>query len=398
MSSMNVSVGGLNLKNPLMVASGPLGAKLDLLKEAEENGFAAVTLKHVMAFQRFMAKPRWFFDRQVGVIVSGDPRLTPEYAPELVRQAKEQTGLTIICNMSGAPNDLESWGNLAKLLEEAGADAVELNFNCPNLMSANSKLKGAQGANLGSDPESCRQVVAEVKKATTIPVITKLSTESGKIIPVAQAVVSAGADILNVHASYRCAPGIDIYRGGRLMYPGSDTGNFGGMSGVWGRRASNRFICDVARAGTGKPVIGGSGLYTWQDVVEAIMYGAEAVQMCTSVIQNGFGIARTILDGLERFMEEQGYESIHDMAGLAGKYVCAPGEMEYRDVAARIDEEKCTGCRLCTKIASCNAIAYRAADKKCVVDESKCVACGFCRGVCPREAITYAEKGKETEL
>lgn len=93
------------------------------------------------------------------------------------------------------------------------------------------------------------------------------------------------------------------------------------------------------------------------------MYGAEAVQLCTSVIQNGFGIAKTILDGLERFMEEQGYESIHEMAGLACRYVCAPGEMDYRDVAARIDEEKCTGCRLCTKIASCNAISYRAADK-----------------------------------
>lgn len=397
MSKLNVSVGGLDMKNPLMIASSPLTAKLDLLKEAEENGFAAVSLKHVMAYQRFDVKPRWFFDR-IGLINSGDPRLTPDYALELVRKAKEQTGLKIACNMSGIPNDLSSWGSLAHMLEQAGADAVELNFNCPNLQTADAKTTKAQGANLGSDPDSCRQVVTEVKKAVSIPVITKLNTESGKIIPVAHAVAAAGADILNVHASYRCAPGIDIYNGGKLMYPGSDTGNFGGICGVWGRRASNRFICDVAKAGTGKPVIGGSGLYTWQDVVEAIMYGAESVQICTSVMENGFGIGRTILAGLEKFMDEQGYESVHEMAGLSGKYVCAPGQMEYKDVSAHIDVKKCTGCRQCTKIAHCNAIFYRESDRKCAVDESKCIGCGFCRGVCRQEAITFVEKGKETEL
>lgn len=396
MSRMNVSVGGLEMKNPLIVGSSPLTAKLDLLKEAEENGFAAVCLKHVMAFQRFAAKPRWYFDRHDGVIVSGDPRLTPDAAPELVRKAKEQTDMKIICNMSGVPNDITSWGSLAKMLEEAGADAVELNFNCPNLMTANTKIKGVQGANLGSDPDSCRLVVAEVRKAVSIPVITKLNTESGKIVQVAHAVSEAGADILTVHASYRCAPGLDIYHGGKLNYPGSDNGNFGGMSGAWGRKASNRFISDVVKANTGRPVIGGSGIYTWQDAVEAIMYGAEAVQLCTSVIHKGFGIAKTILEGLEKFMDEQGYETVHDMVGLANQYVCAPGEMVYTDVTASIDEKKCSGCRECTKIATCDAISY--ADKKCVVDESKCVGCGFCRGVCPKEAITYVEKGKESAI
>ncbi len=98
MSKMNVNVGGIEMTNPLMLASSPLTAKLDLLKEAEENGFAAVSLKHVMAFQRFDAKPRWFFDR-LGLIVSGDPRLSPDYALELVRKAKEQTGMKIVSNM-----------------------------------------------------------------------------------------------------------------------------------------------------------------------------------------------------------------------------------------------------------------------------------------------------------
>lgn len=391
MGNLRVSVAGLEMENPLMVASSPLTAKLELIKEAEEHGFAAVSIKHTMGFQRFEAKPRWFFDG-LGLIVSGDPRLSPEYTVDLVRKVKEQTGLKVVCNMSGSPNDIESWGRLSKTFQDAGADGVELNFNCPNLMTADSKIKGAQGANLGSDPESCGKVVADVRAHTKIPVIAKLNTESAKIIPVAHAVSEAGADMLNVHASYRCAPGLDIYHGGRMLYPGSESGNFGGMGGVWSKRASNRFISDVARARTGKPVIGGGGLYTWQDVVEAIMYGTEFVQLCTAVMQHGFGIGKEILKGLSDFMDEQGYETIHEMVGLANQYVCAPGQMKYTDVAANIDQEKCKGCGKCLRIAHCSAIVFEAEDRKCFVDPEHCIGCGLCRGVCSQKAISFATR------
>ena len=395
MSSMEVNVGGFKMKNPLMIASGPISSKLEHLKEAEENGFAAVSLKHTMAWQKFEAKPRWFFDSKIGVIVSGDPRLEPEYALDLIRKAKEQTELKIAVNLSGIPNQVESWGELSHMMEQAGADAIELNFNCPNLLTADAKTKAVLGANLGADPDSCRTVVAAVKQAVKIPVIAKLNTESGKLMPVSKAVAEAGADILNVHASYRSAPGLDIYHGGKMLYPGSEKGNFGAISGPWSKRASDRFICDVYRSNTGKAVIGGSGLYTWRDVVETIMYGASAVQMCVPVMQKGFGIGKEILDGLGRFMDECGYRSIDEMVGLATKYVCAPGEMDYGDITALVDETSCVGCRQCMPIAHCDAITYDSAAKKCAVDEDLCVGCGFCRGVCPKDAITYVlKKGK----
>lgn len=388
MHNLKVKLGALELDNPLMIASSPLTSKLDLLKQAEDNGFGSVSIKHVMAFQKFAARPRWYCEKG-NVIVSGDPRLEPEYGLNLIRKAKEETNLKIICNMSGKPGSLESWGELAAAIQQAGADAVELNFNCPNLLSADANTKQLQGANLSADPDACGMVVAQVRAAVDIPIIIKLNTESGKALQVAKTTAAAGADILNVHATYRCAPALDIYHGGKMLYPGSENGNFGAMSGPWARMASNRYIADVARAGTGKHVIGGSGISTWQEVVESIMYGAECIQLCSSVMQQGFGLGRTILEGLHQFMDEQGYASIQDMVGLAFPYICNPGQMQYTDAVAHIDERRCVGCRKCTHIAHCTAITYDAVAKKCRVNGAECIGCGMCRGQCARNAIYF---------
>lgn len=392
MSKLAVNVGGLKLKNPLMIASGPISSKLDHFKEAEEAGFSAISMKHVMAFQKFEARPRWYFDKHIGCVVSGDPRLEVDYALDLVRKAKEQTDLKIAVNISGIPNNVESWGELAHEVEQAGADAVELNFNCPNLASADDKSKAKLGSNLGGDPDSVRIVVESVRAAVKLPVIAKLNTEHAKLMPVSKAAAEAGADMLNVHASYRSAPGLDIYNGGIMLYPGSAKGNFGAISGVWSKCASNRFVCDAYKANPDKPIIGGSGLYTFEDVVETIMYGASFIQMCVPVMEKGWSLGRQILTGLERFMDQCGYNSIDEMVGIAAKYVVAPGQMDYVDITAKIDEQKCIGCRKCLPIAHCEAISHDADKKKCVVDPGECIGCGFCRGMCRSGAISYVPK------
>lgn len=389
MADLSIHCGGLKLKNPMIVASSPLTARLDLLKEAEEKGAAGAAVKHTMMSQRFEAKPRWHYDKKIGVTVSGDPRLHPDTAYDLIRRAKEQTELILIANMSGTPGKLESWGELARNLQQAGADGIELNFNCPNLLSAEIKT-AVQGANLGADPEACRIVVSEVKKAVDIPVIVKLSTESGVAVKVAQFCREAGADIVNIHAGYRSAPGIDIYNGGRFLYPGSEAGSFGGCTGPWSRRFTHRFLSDIHAAVPDAGLMGGSGIQNWEHVVEAIMFGAESVQICTSVIEGGFGVIESCVQGLERFMDQQGYAGIRDMLGLALPYVLKPGEMEYKNVAAAIDADKCSGCGLCAKIGHCTAITNE--NGKTNVNPDNCVGCGFCVGVCPRKCITMVER------
>ena len=389
MKDLSVQLGRLNLKNPIMVASGPLTSKISLLKEAEEKGAGSVSIKHVMLEQTNRPKPRWYFERNIGIVNAGDPRLDADVGCRLVRDAKEQTELAVIANMSGVPGKLETWGILAHELEQAGADAVELNFNCPNLLSPDIKTSAQQGASLGSDPEACRIVVSEVNKAVQIPVIVKLSTDGGMLLPVAKACAEAAPGVLmTVHAGFRAAPGVDIYNGGKLLYPGAPSGNLGGYTGYWGRMLTNRYVADVAKLLPENPMIGGSGIVTWRHMIETIMYGALAVQVCTSIMHMGFDIIPGALKGISDFMEEAGYDSIAQMKGLSLQYIVPPNKMEYEDIVASIDSGKCTGCKLCTKMPTCTAIGCDASGKICAVDPDECIGCGLCIGVCPRGAVS----------
>jgi dihydroorotate dehydrogenase subfamily 1 len=390
MANLSINIGGLELKNPIVVASGPLTSRIDRLKAAEDHGAAAVCLKHTLRKQQFIAKPRWYVERNIGIVVSGDPRLEIEEAVELVHKGKQSTDLKIIVNMSALPTDINTWGELAREFENAGADAIELNLNCPNLHSAQASGP-TLGANLGQDPESVAKVIANVKNSINIPVIAKLPTEGGRILQVAKAAAEADVNILNIHAGFRAAPGLDIYNGGAFKYPGSSAGNFGGMSGPWSRLISNRFIADIAKMDL-KPVMGGGGMSTWEHVVESIMYGALSVQICTAIMFEGFSLIEKILKGLSTYMEKMNYASIEDFHKLALKNVLGPHQMRYTEIAAFIDFEKCTGCRKCEKLPTCDAIAYIPDSKKCQVDPKCCVGCGLCVGICPFKAISIIEK------
>ncbi|MDL2214082.1 4Fe-4S binding protein [Clostridia bacterium OttesenSCG-928-O13] len=388
MADLSVNTGGLSLKNPIVVASSPLTSRLDRVKAAEEGGAAAVSLKHSLLKQKFFAKPRWYAEKGQGIIVSGDPRLEVDEACELVRQSKEQTDLKVIVNMSGLATDVNTWGDLAVRFAQAGADAIELNLNCPNLHTAQERGP-ALGANLGQDPESCAEVVKNIKSKVAIPVIAKLPTEGGRLPAVSKSCDEAGVDILNIHAGFRAAPGLDIYKGGAMKYPGSGQGPLGGYSGPWSRLISNRFIADVSRA-CKAPVMGSGGIRTWQHVVESIMYGAQSIQLCTVLMTEGFELIGKMMDAMNSYMDEMGYATIEDFRGLAIQNILGPGEMQYADVTAQINTDKCSGCAKCTGLPTCDAI--QKVDKKCVVDPEKCVACGLCVSVCPTDSITFVPK------
>jgi dihydropyrimidine dehydrogenase (NAD+) subunit PreA len=153
------------------------------------------------------------------------------------------------------------------------------------------------------------------------------------------------------------------------------------------------------------PISGIGGVGNWRDAAEFIALGATNVQVCTAVMHYGYRIVEDMASGLSRWMDEHGYESIHDFAGLAARNF-KPWEdlnMSYK-VVAKIDQEKCIGCQLCY-------VACRDGSHECIyipgaedgkapapqpgynrvpwVAENECTGCNLCSLVCPvDECIT----------
>ena len=167
----------------------------------------------------------------------------------------------------------------------------------------------------------------------------------------------------------------------------------GGLVGPVNRMYANRLIANTAM-NTKLRIAGGGGICEWKHVVEAIMFGASITPMCTKLLWDGFEVITKINEGLLAFMEEQGYETIEDMRGMALKHLVTPDKLEAVDVLPHFDRDRCVKCGACLKVGSCTAL-YADEEKNIHVDESKCAFCGLCASLCPRKAIYFPNEREQ---
>ena len=129
MDKLGQKVGGIYYKSPITVASSPLTDHVDLIKQAEDNGAGAVSTKLTIIKSPVKGVRRMFAERGLYSFNPSDKRNELDEGLDLVRKTKEQTDIVVLTNISGNGDDIDSWIHIGKAMEEAGADALELNFN-----------------------------------------------------------------------------------------------------------------------------------------------------------------------------------------------------------------------------------------------------------------------------
>jgi dihydroorotate dehydrogenase (NAD+) catalytic subunit len=208
----------------------------------------------------------------------------------------------VIVNIAG--DSAEEYGKLAEMLEGVkGVSGLEVNISCPNVREG--------GAAFGADPACAAEVVKAVKAATSLPVIVKLTPNTGDIAGVAEAVAQAGADAVSLINSVK-AVAIDL--AGRRPSLGSVTG---GLSGPAIKPIALAMVYEAAGA-VDIPVIGCGGIAGANDALEFIMAGASAVQVGSASYNNPCA-ALDILEGIARFMEKEGIRKLGEIIGAARK-------------------------------------------------------------------------------
>lgn len=389
MSRIGQHIGGIYYKSPIVVASSPLTDRLDLIKQAEEYGAGAVSTKLTIIKAPVKGVRRMYAERGLYTFNPSDKRNELEEGVELVRQAKEQTGIVIWTNISGFGDDIDSWIHIAKAMEDVGADALELNFNCPNMSVTESAVSGKKfGGAVSGDPELMREIITSLKKAIKIPIWVKTLFEGHAMMAYSKVIEQAGADGLTINGGMLGAPPIDIFNKGFPKLPGVLNCGFGGTVGPGARPLSNRLVATIKQMTDKISIAGGGGIVDYKHVIESIMFGSTLTTMCSKILWEGFKTIKIMNEQIEKFMEDQGYETLEDMRGVALRHlVPASDKLQYTFSVPAVDASKCTGCGTCERIGHCSAISVK--DKKAEINSDKCEKCGLCVSMCPHGVIKY---------
>ena len=298
---LSTNLGGLQLKNPVIPASGTFGFGLELAPDMDLNVLGGISLKGTTREARYghptprIAECRSGMINSVGLLNPGIDVLVTEKVPAL---RKIYNGC-IIANISGFSVD-EYRECCAKADASEGIDLIEVNVSCPNVHGG--------GLAFGTSARAAAEVTAAVKAvATHKPVFIKLSPNVTDIVEIARACEDAGADgltLVNTFLGMR----IDIARRRPVL-----ANTMGGFSGAAVFPIALRMVYQVSHA-CRIPVMGCGGVTSARDVVEMMMAGATAVQVGAENLRNPFACPE-IIEALPSLMEELHIDNLKDIIG-----------------------------------------------------------------------------------
>lgn len=297
--NLQVSLAGIEMKNPVMVASGTFGYGEEYSQFMDLKQLGAIVTKSITLLPRVGNRPPRIIETPAGMLNAiglqnvGIERFISEKMPFL-----REAGVPVIASISG--EEIGEYVELAAGLNDVGGIAgLELNISCPNV------AKG--GMMFGADPRVTNDLVSAVRRATGLPLIAKLSPNVTSIVEIAAAAEEAGSDAISL-INTLLGMTIDIHT--RKPKLANITG---GLSGPAIRPVAVRMVWQVAGA-VDIPVIGMGGIMTVEDALEFIIAGAKAVALGTANFINPLA-ALEIISGIEDFMIRNDIRNVSDLVG-----------------------------------------------------------------------------------
>jgi len=383
---------GIRSPNPFWLASAPPTDKAYNVNRAFEAGWGGVVWKTLGEDPPIVnvSGPRY------GAIHANDRRVIGFNNVELItdrplatnlaeiRQVKRDWPDRALVVLVMLPMNREAWAKYVPMIEDTGADALELNFGCPHGMS-----ERGMGSAVGQVPEYIQQAAEWCKAVARIPVIVKLTPNVTNILGPAKAAKEGGADAVSLINTLNSIMRVDY--DALTMYPATDgMGSHGGYCGPAVKPIALHMVAEIARheATRGLPISGIGGVTDWRDAVDFLALGASNVQVCTAAMVYGFKIIDDLTSGLSHFLRDKGMSSVRDLVGRA---VPSVTDWKYLNlnyvVKARINQDLCIQCGRCHIVcedASHQAITHTVDGKRRFeVIDAECVGCNLCVSVCP---------------
>ena len=393
---LRTDICGVPLENPFLLSSSVVASTYDMCARAFEAGWAGAAFKTICSFDIHEASPRFSaITGDNGSIIGfkNIEQLSDHSVAEnmeIFRRLKKNYPTKFILASIMGQNDAE-WEELARLCEENGADAIELNFSCPNMAD------GGLGSDIGQVPELVERFTAAARRGTKIPILAKLTPNVASMIPAAEAAKRGGADGLAAINTIKSIIGVNphTYVSSPAVHGMSAVG---GYSGNAVKPIALRFIAELgqSRELNGMHISGMGGVESWADALEFIMLGAGSIQVTTAVMQYGYRIIDDLKSGLNYYLAEKGFQNVKEAVGVALDTVSATTDVLERDtvILPKFYREKCIGCGRC--MTACMDGGHQAIrlspERRPMLDGKKCVGCHLCVLVCPENAVGSSRK------
>ena len=387
---------GIPLENPFLLSSSVVASTYDMCARAFEAGWAGVCFKTICTLDIHEASPR--FSAVIGsdgsiVGFKNIEQLSDHSVAEnmeIFRRLKEKYPTKFILASIMGQNEAE-WGELARLCEENGADAVELNFSCPNM------AEGGLGSDIGQVPELVERFTAAAKRACSIPVLAKMTPNVATMSPAAEAARRGGADGIAAINTIKSITGVNLHT--FVAAPAvHGQSAVGGYSGNAVKPIALRFIAEIAQNPKlkGMHVSAMGGVETWRDAMEFVLLGGGSIQITTAVMQYGYRIIDDLKAGMNLYLAEKGFRSVTEAIGLGLDTLSGTTDTLERDtvIFPKFVRERCIGCGRCR--ISCADGGHQAIrmdeNRRPVLNGKICVGCHLCILVCPQRAIVPGAK------
>lgn len=298
MADLSVNICGIDFKNPIIPASGVFGYGREYEELFSLDRLGGIATKGTTLHRRTgnlaprIAETPSGMLNSVGLQNPGIDHFIEKELPYLL-----QKDTVILANIAGST--VEECVQVTEKLESTDVHMIELNISCPNVKQG--------GAAFGTSCEMASEVVKQVRKATSKPLVVKLSPNVTNIADIAKAVESAGADavsLINTLLGMR----IDINTGRPVL-----RNNVGGMSGRAVFPIAVRMVWQVANA-VKIPVIGMGGVSSGRDAIELMMAGASAVQVGAVIFTDPYAPIK-IIDEMNNFLDSKNISSVRDIIG-----------------------------------------------------------------------------------
>jgi dihydroorotate dehydrogenase (NAD+) catalytic subunit len=284
-----------------MLASGILGISLDVFARLYKEGAGALVTKS-------LSKEPWegYPNPTIVGIKSGYLNavgLSNPGAPYFAKMIESNTTIPIIVSLVGSIE--EDFTFMIKQFEHVKILGYELNLSCPHVEKV--------GLEVGDDPSLVRRIVKSVKSQSKVPVIAKVGLGSSDYLETVRAACESGIDAITAINTVR-AMGIDVETTRPLL-----SHKIGGLSGSAIKPIAIRCVYEISSK-FDIPIIGCGGISDWEDAVEFILTGANAVQIGSAVGEKWTGVFSDINNGISKYMEKKGFSKISEMTGIAKKF------------------------------------------------------------------------------